>query len=357
MSSKTSGSGKKKGNARMRDAPDGTTSPSMQPNAMDIEGDDPMPEEPDDVVVGKKRAMGKAAKAAKGKRAQDKDGAATQSSGAKKDKDKTKKRQKGGKEADEEGDEASELRATAGAAPKSKARKRSPALAADAGAEPDNEQTEKAPKEPPTDEQKKDMRIRARVSGLRKHAAKTGMSSRAIVKNRKYDAARGVDALANCLSVHDMARMMRWTMETPEAAGYGEAESMIRVENHGNKLPPGAARQALGHVEPIFKWAIEAATNATIQKGAVSVAPMAMFQTLRPYVAATVLSHTTLPQGLIRELRTLGVVAPIADNGKDDVKKYRERWRENDAKHLEVEVQVGAKVLEALKRKRGDSSA
>ena len=101
--------------------------------------------------------------------------------------------------------------------------------------------------------------------------------------------------------------------------------------------------------------AVEAATNATIHKGAVGVAPMSMFQVLRPYIPATALSHTTLNPGLVRALRDEKVITMPEDNGKDDMKEYRKEWKKGDKKARAVEEETGKKVaarLESLKLKQ-----
>lgn len=322
-----SGSNTAKAKGRARDPEDGTTSPSLNENAMDIERDEALADAPE---VGTKSK-----KAPKGKK----------KPGSTKGKPKKRGAPANGGDADGDVDEAVELAKDAGNAPKAKKRARASKAG---GPEAADDGETAAPKEEPSDEQKKDMRVRARVSGLRKHAGRVGYASRYAVANKSVDGARGLDALSNCLSKEDCARLMRWTVETPTAAAYSETEALMRCENWGSKLPPAAARAVQSHLEPIFRWAVETATQNTIAKGAVSVSPAMMFQVLRPYVDSTELSHSILPPGLIRELRDQGVIAPPEDNGKAEMAEYRKEWKKADKKQKKEEEEIGQKVVEKL---------
>ena len=328
-----SGSKTAKAKGRARDPEDGTTSPSLNENAMDIERDEPLADAPE--VDTKSKKAPKAKKTPGSAKSKPKKRGAPTNDG---DGD-------GDGDADADADEAVALAKDAGSAPKAKKRARASKAG---GPEADDDGEAAAPKEEPSSEQKKDMRVRARVSGLRKHAGKVGYASRYAGANKSVDGARGLDALSNCLSKEDCARLMRWTVETPTAAAYSETEAMMRCENWGSKLPPAAARAVQSHLEPIFRWAVETATQNTIAKGAVSVSPAMMFQVLRPYVDSTELSHSILPPGLIRELRDEGVIAPPEDNGKAEMAEYRKEWKKADKKQKKEEEVIGQKVFEKL---------
>ena len=120
---------------------------------------------------------------------------------------------------------------------------------------------------------------------------------------------------------------------------------MMRIEAYNSKLPPTAAREAQAQLESVFRHVVGQAVTNTIYKGTNSVAPMAMFQVLRPYIEATELSHTTLNAGLIRELRGWKVItAPEGDKAEDQ--EARKVWQQENNKMKKLEKAVGEKLVE-----------
>jgi hypothetical protein len=244
------------------------------------------------------------------------------------------------------GDEGSTaLRESAGAAPASKKRAKKATAAAGGRVAPvDAQEEQPAGGAAPTDDQLRDMRVRARTGGLRRVSRKVGYASKYALDEQKVEGVRGYDAVANCLSREDAARLMRSTPVDLNAACYGEEEALMRIEAWGSKLPPTAAREAQAQLESVFRSVVGQAVTNTIYKGTSSVSPMAMFQVLRPYVEATELSHSTLPAGLIRELRTAKVI--VAPEGeKPEEVENRKTWQQENNKQKKLEKAISEKLV------------
>ena len=83
------------------------------------------------------------------------------------------------------------------------------------------------------------MRVRARVSGLRKHAGKAGYASRYAVANKSVDGARGLErvAVGTGAEVDVRAHQARWRR--------GRAARLARVQE-AHDLGPDRRRAASG---------------------------------------------------------------------------------------------------------------
>ena len=272
---------------------------------------------------------------------------------------KGKKRAASGPEGDDDaasGDEeaSAHLQAAAGAAPAGKTRaKKTTAVSGGAVANTEATDEQNDGETPPNDDALRDMRVRARTGGLRRVSRKVGYASKYALDQQKVEGARGYDAVANCLSKEDAARLMRSTPVDPSAPCFAEEEALQRIEAWGSKLPPSAAREAQAQLESVFRHVVGQAVTNTIYKGTNSVSPMAMFQVLRPYVEATELTHTVLPPGLIRELRAWKVVT-APEGGKPEDDEARKVWQQENNKMKKAEKATAEKLVARIEQIKED---